>query len=140
MQDRSYRNRGNLLHRTAGPYIRVNFDDSDLTAAVLLILQSGATADMVALTLVPRADIPELNPADSTAKKRLSKQRGNEIIQEQEQLGASTNPAPPSVLRGLIASAAICQVSATYDSPGFIVALVFSPRGESNENSIRGTS
>jgi hypothetical protein len=24
MQDRSYRNRGNLLHRTAGPYIRIN--------------------------------------------------------------------------------------------------------------------
>jgi hypothetical protein len=34
----------------------------------------------------------------------------------------------------------IRQVTATYDSPGFMVALVFSPRGESNENSTRGTS
>src|ERR1700730_6415613 len=40
----------------------------------------------------------------------------------------------------MIASAATCQVTATYDSPGFIVAEVFSPRGETNENSTRGTS
>src|ERR1700730_15114843 len=40
----------------------------------------------------------------------------------------------------MIASAATCQVTATYDKPGFIVAEVFSPRGESNANSIRGTS
>ena len=49
-------------------------------------------------------------------------------------------PRPASLLSGTIASAAICQVTATYDSPGFIVALVFSPRSESNENSTRGTS
>jgi hypothetical protein len=45
---------------------------------------------------------------------------------------------PPSLLSGMIASAATCQVSATYASPGFIVAAVFSPRGVSNANSTSG--
>src|SRR5262249_8592 len=47
---------------------------------------------------------------------------------------------PALLLSGTIASAANCQLTATYDRPGFIVATVFSPRGESNENSTRGTS
>src|SRR4029450_453371 len=47
---------------------------------------------------------------------------------------------PASLLRGTIASAATCQLTATYDSPGFIVAAVFCPRGESKENSMRGTN
>jgi hypothetical protein len=36
----------------------------------------------------------------------------------------------------MIASTATCQLTATYDNPGFIVAEVFWPRGESNENSM----
>jgi hypothetical protein len=48
----------------------------------------------------------------------------------------------PSVFRGTIASAASCQVSATYDSPGFIVAAVFSPphwgRGPIQQSFVRG--
>src|SRR5262245_17569864 len=47
---------------------------------------------------------------------------------------------PASLLSGTIASAATCQLTATYDKPGFMVAMVFSPRGETNENSTRGTS
>src|SRR6516165_2006675 len=47
---------------------------------------------------------------------------------------------PASLLSGTIASAATCQLTATYDKPGFMVATVFSPRGETNENSTRGTS
>src|SRR5262245_10807399 len=47
---------------------------------------------------------------------------------------------PASLLSGTIASAANCQLTATYDNPGFIVATVFSPRGESKENSTSGTS
>src|SRR5262249_31538198 len=47
---------------------------------------------------------------------------------------------PASLLSGTIASAATCQLTATYDRPGFIVAAVFCPRGESNENSTRGTN
>ena len=47
---------------------------------------------------------------------------------------------PASLLSGTIASAATCQLTATYDSPGFIVAAVFCQRGESNENSMRGTN
>ena len=35
---------------------------------------------------------------------------------------------PPSLLSGMIASAATCQVSATYANPGFIVSAVFSAR------------
>jgi hypothetical protein len=45
-----------------------------------------------------------------------------------------------SPLSGTIASAATCQLTATYDRPGFIVAVVFSPRGETKENSTRGTN
>src|SRR5262249_1223460 len=45
---------------------------------------------------------------------------------------------PASLLSGTIASAATCQLTATYDRPGFIVAVVFSPRGETKENSTRG--
>src|SRR5215467_13710109 len=47
---------------------------------------------------------------------------------------------PASLLTGTIASAATCQLTATYDKPGFMVATVFSPRGETKENSTRGTS
>lgn len=37
---------------------------------------------------------------------------------------------PASLFRGTIASTATCHVTSTYESPGFIVATVFSPRGE----------
>ena len=45
---------------------------------------------------------------------------------------------PPSVLAGMIASAASCQLSDTYANPGLMVAAVFSPRGVSNANSTSG--
>src|SRR5215472_15142821 len=47
---------------------------------------------------------------------------------------------PASLFNGTTASAATCQLTATYENPGFIVATVFCPRAESNENSTRGTS
>src|SRR5262249_48004986 len=47
---------------------------------------------------------------------------------------------PASLFSGTIASTATCQLTATYENPGFMVATVFCPRDESNENSTRGTS
>ena len=61
--------------------------------------------------------------------KRFVEQLGYEIVKEEEQL------RPDSLRRrirllgfgGTITSAASCHATATYASPGFIVAAVFSP-------------
>ena len=47
---------------------------------------------------------------------------------------------PAAPLSGMIASAATCQVTATYERPGFIVAKVLVPGAESKANSTSGTN
>src|SRR5215468_5937933 len=69
---------------------------------------------------------PELGGGNSASNSGFPNTAGMSASRNRNKCTRTPIVRPPSLLSGMIASAATCQVSATYANPGFTVTAVFS--------------
>ena len=126
----------------------------DYPTIQVLTFYPGASPDVVATTVTaplerhaPRAagrrferTAIRSSPYHYRLSKGFPKSDGAKSSRKRSSCVRIPNVRPASLFSGTMTSAETCQTSATYASPGFIVAIVRWPSGETKANSTSGTS